>query len=164
MPRFAITICAGVVAAGLLAGFAQAMEAAAPRAIPQAPLLALTETVEARPTETPIPTNTPPPTETPPPTTPPETPPPTTPPETPPPTTPPETPPPTGTPVQDQQQTATPTPTETPVATPTLTPTIPAPVALPGTGESAAGGISLIVLFLALIVTAGGLMIRSHRV
>ncbi len=164
MPRFAITICAGVVAAGLLAGFAQAMEAAAPRAIPQAPLLALTETVEARPTETPIPTNTPPPTETPPPTTPPETPPPTTPPETPPPTTPPETPPPTGTPVQDQQQTATPTPTETPVATPTLTPTIPAPVALPGTGESAAGGISLIVLFLALIVAAGGLMIRSRRV
>ncbi len=162
MPRFAITICASIVAAGLLAGFAQVMEAAAPRTVPQAPLLALTETVEARPTETPIPTNTPPPTT--PPTTPPETPPPTTPPETPPPTTPPETPPPTGTPVQDQQQTATPTPTETPVETPTLTPTIPAPVTLPGTGAPAAGGMSLIVLFLALIVAAGGLMIRGRRV
>jgi outer membrane biosynthesis protein TonB len=103
MPRFIVVICAGIVATGLLVGFARVMEAAAPRSVPQAPLLALTETVEVRPTETPPPTTPP---GTPPPTTPPGTPPPTTPPGTPPPTTPPGTPPPTvppGTPPPQHQ-------------------------------------------------------------
>jgi hypothetical protein len=179
MPRLIVVICAGIVATGLLVGFARAMEAAAPRSAPQAPLLALTETVEVRPTETPPPTTppetpppttppeTPPPTtppETPPPTTPPETPPPTTPPETPPPTTPPETPPPTtpppGTPVQEQQQQ---TVTPVSVGTPTPTPTVPVPVTLPGTGAPVAGGAPLMLVLIALLVIAGGLLARSRK-
>jgi outer membrane biosynthesis protein TonB len=179
MPRLIVVICAGIVATGLLVGFARAMDAAAPRSAPQAPLLALTETVEVRPTETPPPTTppetpppttppeTPPPTtppETPPPTTPPETPPPTTPPETPPPTTPPETPPPTtpppGTPVQEQQQQ---TVTPVSVGTPTPTPTVPVPVTLPGTGAPVAGGAPLMLVLIALLVIAGGLLARSRK-
>ncbi|MGQ9895179.1 MAG: hypothetical protein ACUVSY_15385, partial [Roseiflexus sp.] len=69
MPRFIVVICASIVAIGLLTGLTRVMAAAAPRSVPQAPLLALTETVEARPTDTPLPTET----STPPPTTPPET-------------------------------------------------------------------------------------------
>ena len=201
MPRLIVVICAGIVATGLLVGFARAMEAAAPRSAPQAPLLALTETVEVRPTDTPppppppgtpppttppgtpppttppgtpppttppgtppptTPPGTPPPTTppgTPPPTTPPETPPPTTPPETPPPTTPPETPPP-GTPVQEQQQQ---TVTPVSVGTPTPTPTVPVPVTLPGTGAPVAGGAPLMLVLIALLVIAGGLLARSRK-
>jgi hypothetical protein len=192
MPRLIVVICAGIVATGLLAGFTRVMEAARPRSVPQAPLLALTETVEVRPTDTPPPTTppgtpppttppgtpppttppgtpppttppgTPPPTTppgTPPPTTPPETPPPTTPPETPPPTTPPETPPP-GTPVQEQQQQ---TVTPVSVGTPTPTPTVPVPVTLPGTGAPVAGGAPLMLVLLALLVIAGGLLARNRK-
>jgi len=174
MPRFIVVICAGIVATGLLVGFARVMEAAAPRSVPQAPLLALTETVEVRPTDTPPPTvppgtpppttppGTPPPTTppgTPPPTTPPGTPPPETPPETPPPTTPPETPPP-GTPVQEQQQQ---TVTPVSVGTPTPTLTVPAPVTLPGTGASVAGGAPLMPVLIALLVIAGGLLARNRK-
>jgi len=147
MPRLIVVICAGIVATGLLVGFARAMDAAAPRSAPQAPLLALTETVEVRPTETP------------PPTTPPETPPPTTPPETPPPTTPPTTPPP-GTPVQEQQQQ---TVTPVSVGTPTPTPTVPVPVTLPGTGAPVAGGAPLMLVLIALLVIASGLLARSRK-
>ncbi len=53
MPRLIVVICAGIVATGLLAGFTSVMEAARLRSVPQAPLLALTETVEVRPTDTP---------------------------------------------------------------------------------------------------------------
>jgi hypothetical protein len=182
MPRLIVVICAGIVATGLLAGFTRVMETARPRSVPQAPLLALTETVEVRPTDTPPPTTppgTPPPTtppETPPPTTPPETPPPTTPPGTPPPTTPPGTPPPEtppetpppetppetpppGTPVQEQQQTVTPVS----VGTPTPTPTVPVPVTLPGTGAPVAGGAPLMLVLLALLVVASGLLARSRK-
>ncbi|WP_448541574.1 hypothetical protein [Roseiflexus sp.] len=147
MPRLIVVICAGIVATGLLAGFTRVMEAARPRSVPQAPLLALTETVEVRPTDTP------------PPTTPPGTPPPTTPPETPPPTTPPETPPP-GTPVQEQQQQ---TVTPVSVGTPTPTPTVPVPVTLPGTGAPVAGGAPLMLVLLALLVIAGGLLARNRK-
>jgi len=174
MPRLIVVICAGIVATGLLAGFTRVMEAARPRSVPQAPLLALTETVEVRPTDTPPPTTppgTPPPTtppETPPPTVPPETPPPETPPETPPPETPPETPPPTtppetpppGTPVQEQQQQ---TVTPVSVGTPTPTLTVPAPVTLPGTGASVAGGAPLMPVLIALLVIAGGLLARNRK-
>ncbi len=138
MPRLIVVICAGIVATGLLAGFTRVMEAARPRSVPQAPLLALTETVEVRPTDTP---------------------PPTTPPGTPPPTTPPETPPP-GTPVQEQQQQ---TVTPVSVGTPTPTPTVPVPVTLPGTGAPVAGGAPLILVLLALLVVAGGLLARSRK-
>ncbi|MBO9335667.1 MAG: hypothetical protein J7455_13295 [Roseiflexus sp.] len=93
MPRLIVVICAGIVATGLLAGFTSVMEAARLRSVPQAPLLALTETVEVRPTDTPPPT---------------------------PPGTPlPETPPPT-TPVQERQQTTTPGSVGTPTPTPTV--------------------------------------------
>jgi len=138
MPRFIVVICAGIVATGLLVGFARVMEAAAPRSVPQAPLLALTETVEVRPTDTPPPTvppGTPPPTVppgTPPPTVPPGTPPPTVPPGTPPPTVPPGTPPPTVPPGTPPPTTPPETPPpETPPETPP--PTTPPETPPPGT-------------------------------
>ena len=149
MPRLIVVICAGIVATGLLAGFTRVMEAARPRSVPQAPLLALTETVEVRPTDTPPPTTPP---GTPPPTTPPGTPPPGTP-GTPPPGTPPMM------PVQERQQTTT----SGSVGTPTPTPTVPVPVTLPGTGASVASGAPLILVLLAMLAVVGGLLARSRR-
>lgn len=140
MPRLIVVICAGIVATGLLAGFTRVMETARPRSVPQAPLLALTETVEVRPTDTL------------PPTTPPGTPPPGTP-GTPPPGTPPMM------PVQERQQTTT----SGSVGTPTPTPTVPVPVTLPGTGASVASGAPLILVLLAMLAVVGGLLARSRR-
>ncbi len=152
MRRLSALFWTFAVTAALLAGVAHVI-ASPPTsaAAPQVPLLALTQTAEATPPpDTPVP---PPDTPVPPP-------------DTPVPPTPdqpggerPSTP----TPVAAPPGTPTPTPTpELLEATPTLTPTpVPVPEALPTTGAPAVD-LSLALLLLALVATAGGYLARSY--